>query len=31
MLLMCKDVPVYDITEEKVQNRALLPGYMLTH
>lgn len=31
MPLMCKDVPVYDIAEEKVQNRALLPGYMLTH
>lgn len=28
MLLMCKDVPVYDIAEEKVHNRALLPGYM---
>ena len=29
MLLMCKDVPVYDIETEKVLNEQLLPGLML--
>lgn len=29
MLLMCKDVPVYDIETEKVLNEKLLPGFMM--
>ena len=28
MLLMCKNVPVYDIDNEKILNRSLLPGLM---
>lgn len=28
MLLMCKNVPVYDIDNEKILNTSLLPGLM---
>lgn len=29
LLLMCKDIPVYNITSEKILNKTLLPGAML--
>lgn len=28
MLLMCKNIPVYDIDNEKILNTSRLPGYM---
>ncbi len=31
MLLMCKDIPVYNIETEEVINESLLPGLMMQH
>ena len=28
MILMCKNIPVYDIEQEKILSQSLLPGYM---